>query len=230
MANKVTPRAVNAPTIATRAEVDAYVAAAMEAPTARLIFALDATASRQPAWDLACQLQAEMFREASGLRVQLVYYRGSDECKASHWVERPERLAGFMERIQCRMGDTQIGRVLAHAKKQAEGAKVSALVFVGDAFEEDADRISRAADALGRLGVSAFMFQEGDDQDVKRVFQEIARRTRGAYGQFDAGAARQLGDLLRAVAVFAVGGMPALAARRDAGAVKLFEQIKRRRG
>ena len=230
MTNKVTPRAVNAPTIATRAEVDAYVAAAMEAPTARLIFALDATASRQPTWDLACQLQAEMFREASGLRVQLVYYRGSDECKASHRVERPERLAGFMERIQCRMGDTQIGRVLAHAKKQAEGAKVSALVFVGDAFEEDADRISRAADALGRLGVSAFMFQEGDDQDVKRVFQEIARRTRGAYGQFDAGAARQLGDLLRAVAVFAVGGMPALAARRDAGAVKLLEQIKRRRG
>ena len=31
----------------------------------RLVFALDATMSRQPTWDMACALQADMFREAA---------------------------------------------------------------------------------------------------------------------------------------------------------------------
>ena len=50
----------------------------------RLIFALDATVSRQPTWDQACHIQAEMFQETEalgGLDVQLVYYRGFRECK-----------------------------------------------------------------------------------------------------------------------------------------------------
>jgi hypothetical protein len=48
----------------------------------RLIFALNATMSRQPTWDQACHLQAEMFREAAavgGLDLQLAYYRGLAE-------------------------------------------------------------------------------------------------------------------------------------------------------
>jgi hypothetical protein len=69
-----------------RAEIDAFLAKVKGlAPTTaagqrgRLIFALDATMSRQPMWDSACRLQADMFREAAaigGLDVQLVYYRG----------------------------------------------------------------------------------------------------------------------------------------------------------
>jgi hypothetical protein len=42
----------------------------------RLIFTLDATASRESTWDMAAQLQASMFEEAAkagGLDVQLVY-------------------------------------------------------------------------------------------------------------------------------------------------------------
>jgi hypothetical protein len=41
----------------------------------RLIFALDATASREPTWDMAAQLQASMFEQAAmigGLDVQLL--------------------------------------------------------------------------------------------------------------------------------------------------------------
>ena len=70
------------------------------------------------------------------------------------------------------------------------------------------------------------MFQEGHDRDVEQVFREIARLTHGAYCRFDPGAARQLAELLRAVAVYAAGGMTALAARRDAGAVKLLSQMR----
>jgi len=212
----------------TRAEIDAFLAKTEETPTARLIFAVDATASREAVWAQSRQLTAKMFGAVGGLDVQLVYYRG-EECKASRWVSRPEHLAGMMEKIRCLMGYTQIGRVLAHARTQAKNSKVSALVFVGDAFEENLDALSSDVAALGKLGVRAFMFQEGDDPEARVAFQKIARRTGGAYGQFDAGAAQQLAELLGAAAVFAVGGLPALEARSDAGAVKLLEQIKRRK-
>ena len=225
----------SSPTTSVRPEIDAFLAKMKGASTAesgirgRLIFALDATASRQPTWDTACELQDDMFREAAaigGLDVQLVYYRGLSECRASKWVSQPEQLSRLMERTECRSGHTQLGKVLAHAKRETELLKVQALVFVGDAMEENPDDLAQDAAALGRAGVPAFMFQEGNNREVERVFREIARLTHGAYCRFDPGAARQLAELLRAVAAYAAGGMTALAARRDAGAVKLLSQMK----
>src|SRR5437762_73042 len=157
----------------TRGQVEAFLARVKAlAPTnaggrrGRLIFALDATMSRQPTWDTACRLQADMFREAAaigGLDVQLVYYRGLGECRASRWVSQAERLGTLMERIECRGGHTQLGKVLAHAKRQTQDGKVQTLVFVGDAMEEKLDDLCHAAGELGLLGVPAFMFQEGFD-------------------------------------------------------------------
>jgi hypothetical protein len=226
----------NKPTITARAhtDVDAFLArmagtaAAPPATGGRLIFALDATASRQETWDTACQLQAEMFDAVAaigGLSVQLVYYRDRSECRASKWVSRPEHLSGLMEKIDCRMGHTQIGKVLAHAKRETQLLKVQALVFVGDACEENPDKLASDASDLGRLGVPVFLFQEGRDREVKQVFRGIARLTRGAHCRFDPGAAQQLAELLRAVAVFAAGGKAALIAKKDAGAVKLLAQM-----
>ena len=222
-----------------RAEIDAFLAKVKGlAPTTaagqrgRLIFALDATMSRQPMWDSACHLQADMFREAAaigGLDVQLVYYRGLSECRASRWVSQAERLGGLMERIDCRGGHTQIGKVIAHAKRETQVTKVQALVFVGDAMEEKLDHLCHAAGELGLLGVPAFMFQEGADPITEQAFREIARLTRGAYCRFDPGAAHQLAELLRAAAAYAAGGMRALAdlsARHQAGALKLLEQMR----
>ncbi|MGH6770309.1 MAG: VWA domain-containing protein [Xanthobacteraceae bacterium] len=198
----------------------------------RLVFALDATMSRQPLWDTACKLQSDMFREAAsigGLDVQLVYYRGLTECRASPWVSQAERLGELMTRIDCRGGHTQIRKVIAHARKETEKAKVQALVFVGDAMEEKLDDLCQAAGELGLLGVPAFMFQEGYDPVAEQAFRELARLTKGAYCRFDPGAAHELGELLRAVAAYAAGGMRALAdlsARRNAGAIKLIEQMR----
>jgi hypothetical protein len=195
----------------------------------RIIFALDATASRQPIWDTACKLQAEMFREvaaAGGLDVQLVYYRGDDQCAASRWTGDTKHLTKIMTGLMCRAGHTQLRKVLVHAQKEAGLLKVGALIFIGDALEEDEDELIPEARELGRLGTPVFMFQEGDNHRVEKIFREIARVTRGAYCRFDPGAARQLGELLKAVAVFVTGGMEALAARHDAGAVKLLSQMK----
>jgi hypothetical protein len=198
----------------------------------RLIFALDATMSRQPTWDTACKVQAEMFQEAQsvgGLDVQLVYFRGVGECRASRWVSEPAALAALMEKIDCRGGHTQIRKVLAHSRSETERAKVAALVYVGDAMEEAVDDLCARAGELALRGVRAFMFQEGGDPVAEQAFREIARLSRGAYCRFNAGAAHELRELLRAVAAYAAGGINALddlSARRNAGAVRLLEQMR----
>lgn len=222
-----------------KAEIEAFLARARtvgprsDGKRGRLVFALDATMSRQPMWDLACTLQAEMFEEASavgGLDVQLVYYRGLSECAASKWVSEPKRLAGLMSRIDCRGGRTQIGRVLEHVRKASKGQKVNALVFVGDCMEEDIDGLCAVAGELGLLGVPVFLFQEGREPIAERAFKEIARLTRGAWCPFDAGAAQELRALLRAAAAYAAGGPRALAdlSKRGGGegAVRLLGQMR----
>src|SRR5262249_9933876 len=222
-----------------RAEIDAFVQRArnlappLEPGTrGRLIFALDATMSRQPTWDEACRLQADMFQETAaigGLDVQLAYYRGLSECRATRFVSDARLLGGLMEKIDCRGGHTQIGRILAHARHESEARKVQALVFVGDAMEEPLDDLCASAGELGLMGVPAFMFQEGGDAVAERAFREIARLTHGAYCRFDVGAAHQLRELLRAAATYAAGGIKALtdlSARSGAGAQKLLAQMR----
>jgi hypothetical protein len=226
------------PVASSRTEIEAFLdqVKAMDpsikaSERGRLIFALDATMSRQPTWDQACHLQAEMFREAAavgGLDLQLVYYRGLAECRASGWIAEPKRFGELMSRIDCRGGQTQIAKILAHAWRENDRRKVAALVFVGDAMEETLDGLSGGAGELALRGVPVFMFQEGDDPVCEQAFREIARLTRGAYCRFEPGAAHELGQLLRAVAAYAAGGMKALAAlqSRSPGANKLIAQMK----
>lgn len=197
----------------------------------RLIFAMDATLSRQPTWDMALQLQSGMFAEVQalgGLDVQLIYFRGLSECRASRWADAPETLARLMTGIKCEGGKTQIGKILSHAKRECERQKVDALVYVGDAMEEEPDDLTARAGELALMSVPAFLFQEGYDPHAATVFREIARLTNGAYCRFDAGSAKQLRDLLRAVAAYAAGGRAALEdfIRRSGQARLLLEQLK----
>ena len=161
------------PTVPSSTEVDAFLskmqgvaAAKATLSSGRLIFSLDATASRQPTWDTACQLQAEMFREVvsiGGLSVQLVYYRGLAECRSSRWISQPEHLSGLMERIDCRMGHTQIGKVLAHARRESQLLRVQALVFVGDAMEENPDDLAHDASYAHRNQIVLKNYQSEPD-------------------------------------------------------------------
>ena len=195
----------------------------------RLIFGLDATASRRPTWDMAATLTAGMFREAGaigGLDLQLIFYRGDRECQASGWVSDADRLAKMMAKIECAAGETQIERILFHTIKETTKLQVNALVFIGDAMEESADILVARARELGRLKSPCFMFQEGRDSEVESVFRDIASHSGGAYGRFDAGAAKQLSELLKAVSVYAVGGTAALEGRKDAGSVFLIDQLR----
>jgi hypothetical protein len=227
-----------APGRSTRGEIDAFLKEMrslkpMGSGHGRLIFAMDATMSRQPSWDLALELQADMFKAVKavgGLDVQLVYFRGFNECQASKWVGDPDALARLMRRVACAGGFTQIGKVLSHAKRESGASKVNALVYVGDCMEEDVDRLANLAGELGLIGVPVFLFQEGHEPKAERTFREIARLSRGAYCRFDAGSARQLRELLAAVAVYATGGRKALENLRDEkksdAALRLLEQLR----
>jgi hypothetical protein len=199
----------------------------------RLILALDATMSRQPTWDLACTLQADMF-DAVGktgrLEVQLVYFRGFGECRSSKFVADTARLKELMVKIDCRGGHTQIGKVLSHALTETEAQRVNALVYIGDAMEEEIDDLAEKAGRLGLKGVPVFLFQEGHDPSAERAFKEIARLTKGAWFRFDRNSAKALSELLSAIAIYATGGYPALEARGRGADRLLIENMRGRSG
>lgn len=219
-------------------DVEAFLSKVRSAPPpvrvagkrGRLLFAMDATMSRRPTWDRALAIQSDMFSETErigGLDVQLVYFRGQGECRASRWVSKPAALARLMQGVECRGGYTQIGKVLAHLKREAAQSKINAAIFVGDAMEENVDALCAAAGEIGLIGVPVFMFQDGGHTGVEGAFREIARLTGGAYFRLDASSARMLGLLLSAVAVYAAGGRPALEARRDSeGAALLLRHLR----
>lgn len=223
------------PTPSTAADIADFIAAAKAndpaSPRGRLVFALDATMSRQATWDRATDLQARMFEavgSAGGLDVQLVYFRGFGECRASRFVRDGRSLAALMTKIDCRGGRTQIGRVLGHALATSRDQRVDALVYVGDAMEEAIDELADKAGELALLGTRAFMFQEGRDARAEQAFREIARLTGGAYDRFGEASAERLGDLLRAVARYAAGGLTALEdlGRTDEAARRLISQMR----
>jgi hypothetical protein len=221
------------------ADVDAFLRDLQRAPAVRpgggrgrLMFALDATASREPTWDRACRIQGEMFEATAalgGLDVKLVYYRGFDECKASRWMTNAAALHRAMRAVSCLGGETQIERVLAHAIAENQKQKLGAVVFVGDAMEENVDRLCRLAGELGLKGVPIFLFHEGGDPIAAKAFQQMAKLSRGAYLHFDLASADRLKDLLGAVAVYAAGGYRALTAygeRKGGEVLRLTSQLR----
>jgi len=238
MAEKLRPTSEQVPTGPSEvsSDISAFVrkVGALARPGAaqdgRLLFALDATMSRQPTWDLACRLQAEMFQalpKATALQVQLLYFRGMGECRASRWVADDHALAKLMSGIDCRGGHTQIGKVFAHARAEHAKRRINAMVYVGDAIEENVDALAEKAGQLGLLGCPIFVFQEGRDATVEAGFREFARLSKGAYARFDASAPQELADLLKAVAAYASGGRDHLKLQSSAPARALLAQIGR---
>jgi hypothetical protein len=162
---------------------------AVMAPPARLVFGVDATASREHAWTIARDVQAKMFIEAANndvnLNLQLVYYGGST-CRASKWKSHGEELARLMATVECSAGMTQIERVLRHALREHEQAPIQGLTFIGDAMEEELDILAGLADKLGAAGVPLHMFLEGNDAVARNAFRLLALRTGGTFSQFNA--------------------------------------------
>ena len=195
----------------------------------RLLFAVDATASRQPTWDHASRVQQEMFLaagRAASLTVQLCYYRGFQQFFASPWLTDSEQLARLMGQVRCEGGHTQIARLLRHAQREHGKVPVRALVFIGDAIEENPDSLCNLAGQCGIRRLPLFMFQEGHDRAVEQTFRSMAKLSGGAYARFDSTSASTLAALLGAVARYATGGHAALEKTTDDSARLLLQQLK----
>jgi hypothetical protein len=176
---------------------------------ARLAFIIDGTASRQPTWNQACQIQTEMFKavEAVGkLQVQLVYFRGVAEFQASEWFSDSGSLLREMTSVQCLAGHTQIERALKNLLEETRRQPVAAAVYIGDACEESSAEIFRLAGQLRLHKTPVFMFQENLDQRAAEIYENVAKLSGGAYCRFDSSSASMLTELLSAVAVYAAGG------------------------
>jgi hypothetical protein len=214
-------------------EITSFLKAAgkiAQSQSGRLVFSLDATMSRQPTWDRAMTIQNSMFDavgKSGELSVQLVYFRGLDECRASKWVINAAALRNLMVGIGCRGGYTQIAKILNHVDRETKKAQVSALVFIGDAIEESIDFLCQKAGELGLKGVRCFFFQDGHDLAAENGFREMARLSGGAYFQLGPDSARELAKLLGAIAVYARGGLRALSNSGSNEARLLLEQMKK---
>jgi hypothetical protein len=194
---------------------------------ARIMFAVDATASRDKAWDQAAHLRAQMFDAIAahgGLAMQVCHYRGNGKFARSQWLTNAAAIAAFMAPVRCEAGVTQIEKVLRCAREENRKKPVNALILISDACEENPELLYAQA---REIGLPIFLFQEGDDCAVAEIYREVARLTKGAYSRFDASAAQHLADLLRAVAVFATAGAQGLIAQKSTAATLLLGQIKK---
>ena len=196
----------------------------------RLVFALDATMSRRPTWDMACALRADMFREAASLGAASIsassVIAASAECRATA-VDFRQRATGQAD------GQDRLPR-RQHPDRQGVGGSATRppppacarWLFVGDAMEEAIDDLCAKAGELGLLKVPVFMFQEGHDAVAEQAFQEIARLTGGAWCRFDPGAAAQLRPNSCAAAAYAAGGRAALLRLSNAAAPPVLGQMR----
>ncbi|UTW04590.1 VWA domain-containing protein [Amphritea atlantica] len=224
-------------TVSSNQEIEEFLKQAQQltAPApgdARLIFSLDATASRERTWDHACHLQSEMFlqtRELGKLSVQLCHYGGLNQFSASEWLQDTNSLLNRMNSVKCLGGHTQIARLLEHSLKQTRQHPVQAIIFIGDCVEEPVDFLCQLAGKLGIHSTPLFIFQEGHDITAAHAFKQMAKLSGGAYCRFDNSSAATLKALLSAVAVYATGGRRALleyAKKGNPDILKLTHQLK----
>lgn len=219
-------------------EIEAFLEQINKAPTVasgntgRLIFALDATASRERTWDHACHLQSQMFLETQdlgGLSIQLCHYGGLNNFTATPWLNNTATLLSHMNAVHCLGGHTQISKLLQHSLKETRQQQIQALVFIGDCVEEPVDFLCQLAGQLGLLKTPIFIFHEGRDITASRAFKQMAKLSNGAYCRFDNSSAQQLKTLLGAVAVYAAGGNQALlqyASKHGEAVLQLTHQLK----
>ena len=138
---------------------------------------------------------------------------------------QPGKLHDQMASVECRGGYSQIRTLLKHALGETRQAPVRAVIFIGDAVEESVDQLCGLAGECGLRKMPLFIFQEGNNADVAAIFKRLSKLSGGAYARFDSGSARQLADLLRAVATYVSGGVDALRKLQDNAARLLLEQL-----
>ena len=221
----ITSAAASLPTAFTHAEPPAETGTPCRP---RLVFAVDATASREPAWAAARQVTDALVKALPGeLDVALAVHGGSRVHTFTAFTSDASTLRDRAAGVACHAGMTRLLPILATSLKQQS---VRVVIYIGDVFEESLPQGRQLADAMGGRGTKLIVLHDTADPGARRdaeVFWDLAKRTGGCVLPFDAGASGKLRDILSAVAVYAVGGEKLLRERRHAlpGAVALLEHL-----
>lgn len=194
----------------------------------RLVFGFDATASREPAWAMARRVTDALVKTLPDeLDVALAVHGGSRLHTFTEFTTDGKTLRDLAASISCEAGQTRLLPILSGSLARP-GVRV--VTYIGDVYEESLNQGRKIADDLGRRGIKLFVFHDISDWAARRdaeVFLDLARRTGGCVLPFDASAPSRLRDLLRAIAVFAVGGVGLLRQRREdlPGAILLLASL-----
>lgn len=182
----------------------------------RLVFGFDATASREPAWDMARTVTDALVRALPGeLDVALAVHGGSMLHTFTEFTTDARTLRDRAAGIRCIAGHTRLLSILSRSRA-SPGVRV--VVYIGDVFEESLGRGRKLADELGARGIKLIVLHDTSDWAARRdaeVFLDLARRTGGCVLPFDLGAPDRLRDILGAAAAYAVGGEALLQKKRD---------------
>lgn len=182
------------------------IAAALRKDPPKLLFSMDATASREATWDIAQDLTQSMFDQIpGGLKIALAYHGGGRLKEVSEFRSDVQYFKKKVSEVSCDPGTTALCEILDHA---ANERGLSALIYIGDAYEEgDYKALARE---LKLRKIPCFFFLEGQDPTAKRAFSEIAEITSGAVFPFDMASLEKAKARLDAIAAFAAGGMQLL--------------------
>jgi hypothetical protein len=176
--------------------------------TPKLLFSMDATASRQPSWDVAQEITLSMFDVMpGGLKIALAYHSGGHLKAVTDFRADAAYFKDQIAGVQCEAGLTALCEILESA---SEIPALSSLIYIGDCFEERLDTASRLAQKLKTNGVRCFMFLEGDDGEAREAFNTIAEITGGAVFPFEQQSLVRVKEKLDAIAAFSAGGMKLL--------------------
>lgn len=189
----------------------------------RLVFGVDATASREAMWESAQRITDRMFDAIPGaLDVALAVHGGSEVHTWTEFSADATRFRALAAAVRCQAGRTQLCELM---QRTLDAGGVRVMSYIGDAFEEDASEAFALADRFKLRGIKVVVLADQADEPTLRVFRELADRTGGALLDFRSGELDLMGEVLGAVAALAIGGRKLLAERRTAGARLLLSHL-----
>ena len=200
--------------------------------TGRLVFAVDATSSRQKAWEAAKRLTDDVLGALPGeLDVALAVHGGDRVHTFTEFTSDAAELRGMAAGVRCIAGYTRLVEILRRVAAMSED--VAVVVYIGDVFEESRRDARQIAVDLAQRGTRVIILHDtgSRDTDDGKAFAELAKLTGGAVLPFDASALERLGQLLEAVAVLAVGGTEMLETKQATmpAATLLLEHLGERK-
>lgn len=189
----------------------------------RLVFGVDATASREAMWESAQRITDRMFDAIPGaLDVALAVHGGSEVHTWTEFSADVQRFRAQAAAVRCQAGHTRLCELM---QRTLDAGGVRVMSYIGDAFEEDASEAFALADRFKLRGIKAVILADQANEPTLRVFRELAERTGGALLDFRSGKLDLMGEVLGAVAALAIGGRKLLAERRTAGARLLLSHL-----